>query len=53
MSDGTLDELGLGTAFISERWNVKEPSSLVGAACPVTSRIRIATVATNHNTRHR
>lgn len=46
------EELGFGTAFISERWNVKEASSLTGAACAVTSRMRIATAATNHNTRH-
>ncbi len=46
------EELGLGAAFISERWNVKEASSLAGAACAVTSRMRIATAATNHNTRH-
>ena len=46
------EELGFGTAFISERFNVKEASSLVGAACAVTSRMHIATAATNHNTRH-
>jgi len=46
------EELGFGTAFISERWNVKEASSLTGAACAVTNRMRIATAATNHNTRH-
>ncbi|MCV7094705.1 TIGR03857 family LLM class F420-dependent oxidoreductase [Mycobacterium kubicae] len=46
------EELGFGTAFISERWNVKEASSLVGAACAVTGRMQIATAATNHNTRH-
>ena len=46
------EELGFGTAFISERWNVKEASSLVGAACAVTNRMLIATAATNHNTRH-
>ncbi|WP_245718537.1 TIGR03857 family LLM class F420-dependent oxidoreductase [Nocardia miyunensis] len=46
------EELGFGTAFISERWNVKEASSLVGAACAVTDRMRIATAATNVNTRH-
>ncbi|WP_422748662.1 TIGR03857 family LLM class F420-dependent oxidoreductase [Mycobacterium sp. WMMD1722] len=46
------EELGFGTAFISERWNVKEASSLVGAACAVTTRMHIATAATNHNTRH-
>jgi len=46
------EQLGLGTAFISERWNVKEASSLTGAACAVSERTRIATAATNHNTRH-
>ncbi|MGB8407440.1 MAG: TIGR03857 family LLM class F420-dependent oxidoreductase [Mycobacterium sp.] len=46
------EELGFGTAFISERWNVKEASSLSGAACAVTSRMQIVTAATNHNTRH-
>ena len=46
------EELGFGTAFISERWNVKEASSLTGAACAVTTRMQIATAATNHNTRH-
>jgi len=53
-----LDELrgaeamGLGTAFISERFNVKEACTLSGAAGAATERIRIATAATNHNTRH-
>jgi probable F420-dependent oxidoreductase len=46
------EELGLGTAFLSERWNVKEAASLTGAACAVTERMQIATAATNHNTRH-
>ncbi|WP_412457873.1 TIGR03857 family LLM class F420-dependent oxidoreductase [Mycobacteroides chelonae] len=46
------EELGFGTAFVSERWNVKEASSLVGAACAVTQRMNIATAATNCNTRH-
>src|ERR1700746_1902083 len=46
------EEMGFGTAFISERWNVKEASSLVGAALAVTDRMQIATAATNHNTRH-
>ncbi len=55
---GLLDEarqgeaLGFGTAFISERWNVKEAASLTGAALAVTERMQIATAATNHNTRH-
>jgi probable F420-dependent oxidoreductase len=46
------DALGLGTAFISERWNVKEAATLTGAAGAVTSGIQIATAATNHSTRH-
>ena len=46
------EELGLGTAFISERWNVKEAAALSGAACAATERMQIATAATNHNTRH-
>jgi probable F420-dependent oxidoreductase len=46
------EELGLGTAFISERFNIKEAATLSGAAGAVSSTIRIATAATNHNTRH-
>jgi alkanesulfonate monooxygenase SsuD/methylene tetrahydromethanopterin reductase-like flavin-dependent oxidoreductase (luciferase family) len=40
------EQMGFGTAFISERWNVKEASSLTGAACAVTNRMQIATAAT-------
>jgi probable F420-dependent oxidoreductase len=46
------ERIGLGTAFISERYNKKEAATLSGAAGAVTERIRIATAATNHNTRH-
>jgi len=46
------ERLGLGTAFISERYNRKEAATLSGAAGAVSERIRIATAATNHNTRH-
>lgn len=46
------EALGLGTAFISERYNVKEAATLAGAAGTVSSEVRIATAATNHNTRH-
>jgi len=46
------ERLGLGTAFISERYHSKEAATLSGAAGAVTERIRIATAATNHNTRH-
>mgnify|MGYP000938651808 CR=1 FL=1 len=46
------EELGFGTCFVSERFNVKEAATLCGAAGAVSSRLRIATAATNHNTRH-
>src|SRR3954453_571266 len=46
------EALGLGTAFISERYNKKEAATLSGAAGAVTERITIETGATNHNTRH-
>ena len=46
------ERLGLGTAFISERYNKKEAATLSGAAGAVTERITIETAATNHNTRH-
>ncbi|MFC9838493.1 TIGR03857 family LLM class F420-dependent oxidoreductase [Rhodococcus sp. NPDC127530] len=46
------ERLGLGTAFFSERFNVKELAKLTGAAGAVTERLNIATAATNHNTRH-
>ena len=46
------EALGLGTAFISERYNVKEAATLAGAAGAVSTEVRIATAATNHNTRH-
>lgn len=46
------EALGFGTCFLSERFNVKEAATLCGAAGAVSERIRIATAATNHNTRH-
>jgi probable F420-dependent oxidoreductase len=46
------EALGLGTAFISERYDKKEAATLSGAAGAVTERITIETAATNHNTRH-
>ncbi len=46
----SAEELGLGTAFISERFNIKEAATLSGAAGAVSTRIQIATAATNHNT---
>jgi probable F420-dependent oxidoreductase len=46
------EAMGFGTAFLSERYNSKEICTLSGAAGAVTDTIRIATAATNHNTRH-
>lgn len=46
------EELGLGAAFISERYNIKEAATLSGAAGAVSTDLRIITGATNHNTRH-
>jgi probable F420-dependent oxidoreductase len=46
------EAMGLGTCFISERYNKKEAATLSGAAAAVSNRIRIETAATNHNTRH-
>ena len=46
------EALGLGAAFISERFNIKEAATLSGAAAAVSSKLRIITGATNHNTRH-
>jgi probable F420-dependent oxidoreductase len=46
------EALGLGTAFISERFDIKEAATLSGAAAAVSERIHIATAATNQTTRH-
>ena len=46
------EALALGSAFISERFNVKEAATLSGAVGAVSSELGIATAATNHNTRH-
>ncbi|MGZ4675778.1 MAG: TIGR03857 family LLM class F420-dependent oxidoreductase [Acidimicrobiia bacterium] len=46
------EELGLGAAFVSERFNLKDAGVLSGAVGAVTERLGIATAATNHNTRH-
>lgn len=46
------EALGLGAAFISERYNVKEAATLGGAAAAASTEMRIITAATNHNTRH-
>jgi probable F420-dependent oxidoreductase len=38
--------------FLSERFNLKDAGVLAGAAAAATTRLGIATAATNHNTRH-
>lgn len=46
------ESLGLGSVFLSERFNLKDAGVLAGAVAAVTRRIGIGTAATNHNTRH-
>ena len=46
------EAMGLGTAFISERFNIKEAGALTGAAVAATTSMSIITAATNHTTRH-
>ncbi len=46
------EELGLGSIFLSERFNTKDAGVMAGAVASVTERIGIGTAATNHNTRH-
>jgi probable F420-dependent oxidoreductase len=48
----TAEALGVGACFISERFNIKEAATLSGAVGAVSTRIGIATAATNQNTRH-
>jgi 5,10-methylenetetrahydromethanopterin reductase len=48
----TAESLALGSAFISERFNIKEAATLSGAVGAVSHTLGIATAATNHNTRH-
>jgi len=46
------ERLGLGSCFISERFNIKEAVTLSGAVGAVSENLGIATGVTNHNTRH-
>ncbi|MEM9466676.1 MAG: TIGR03857 family LLM class F420-dependent oxidoreductase [Actinomycetota bacterium] len=46
------EALGLGYAFISERYYKKEAAVQSGAVGAISSDIAIATGVTNHNTRH-
>ena len=46
------EALGLGSAWISERFDVKEMGALAGAAAAVTRSIWLGSGVTNINTRH-
>ena len=46
------EAMGLGSVFLSERFNIKEVVTLCGAAGAVTESLGIATGVTNHTTRH-
>lgn len=46
------EALGLGSVFLSERFNIKEAATLSGVAAACTATLGIATGVTNHNTRH-
>ncbi len=46
------EHLGLGSVFISERFNHKEAATVSGAVGAVSETLGVATAATNHNTRH-
>jgi len=46
------ESMGIGSAFISERFNIKEALTLSGAVGAVSTDIGIATGTTNHNTKH-
>ena len=46
------EDLGLGSLFLSERFNVKDAGVLAGAVAASTQTIGIGTAATNPHTRH-
>lgn len=46
------ERLGIGSVFLSERFNVKDAGVMAGVAAASSSSLGIATAATNHNTRH-
>ena len=46
------ERIGLGSVFLSERFNVKEAATLCGAAGAVSEEVGIATGVTNTPTRH-
>ena len=46
------ERLGLGSVWLSERFDVKDVPACAGAAAAITSEIHIASAATNHFIRH-
>jgi probable F420-dependent oxidoreductase len=46
------EALGLGSVWISERFDVKDAPTCCGAAAAITNKIHIGTGATNHFIRH-
>jgi len=48
----TAENMGIGSCFLSERFNIKEIATLSGMAGAVSKNIGIVTAATNQNTRH-
>ncbi len=46
------EALGLGSVWLSERFNIKEIATISGAAGASTTSLGIASGVTNHNTRH-
>ena len=48
----TAEAMGLGSVFLSERFDKKEMGVLSGAAGAVSEELTVVTAATNHNTRH-
>jgi 5,10-methylenetetrahydromethanopterin reductase len=46
------ERLGVGSIFLSERFNTKDAGVMAGAVAASTTDLGIATAATNHNTRH-
>ncbi len=49
---GDAERIGLGSVFISERFNVKEAATLTGASVVASQTLGIATGVTNANSRH-
>lgn len=46
------ERMGIGSVFISERFNIKEAATISGAVGAVSNSVGISTAATNHNIRH-